>query len=59
MAAGLDDGRVWACDLTSRQTHTLKAEKGPAISALAVSLDGKWLAWGDEDGEAGVIETGA
>ncbi len=55
MAAGLDDGRVWACDLTSRQTHTIKAEKGPAISALAVTPKGDRLAWGDEDGGAGVV----
>jgi WD40 repeat protein len=54
MAAGLDDGRVWACDLTSRRLETLKAEKGPAITALAMSPDGRRLAWGDEEGQAGV-----
>ena len=56
LAAGLDDGRVWATDLTSRRLETLKAEKGPAISALAVSPDGARLAWGDEEGQAGVVE---
>ena len=56
LAAGLDDGRVWACDLTSRRLEPVKAEKGPAISALALSLDGERLAWGDEAGEAGVVE---
>ncbi len=56
LAAGLDDGRIWACDLTSRRIETLKAEKGSPITALAVTKDGKRLAWGDEDGQAGVVE---
>ena len=55
LAAGLDDGRIWACDLTSRRLETLKAEKGPAITALAMSPDGLRLAWGDEQGGAGVL----
>ena len=58
LAAGLDDGRVWAADLKSGKIEHLKAEKGAAISAIAVSLDGSRLAWGDEDGGAGVLETG-
>lgn len=58
LAAGLDDGRVWAADLKSGKIEHLKAEKGAAISALAVSLDGSRVAWGDEDGGAGVVETG-
>jgi WD40 repeat protein len=58
VAAGLDDGRVWVCDLTNQKIDMLKAEKGVAISALAMSADGKRLAWGDEDGGAGVIELG-
>jgi WD40 repeat protein len=56
MAAGLDDGRVWACDLTSRKIETLKAEKGAAISALALTPKAERLAWGDEDGGAGVFD---
>jgi hypothetical protein len=56
MAAGLDDGRVWACDLTSRRIEPVKAEKGPPISALAVTPKGDRLAWGDEDGGAGVVD---
>ena len=56
LAAGLDDGRVWACDLTSRRIETLKAEKGAAISALAISPSGARLVWGDEEGQAGVVE---
>jgi WD40 repeat protein len=58
VAAGLDDGRVWVCDLTNQKIDMLKAQKGAAISALAVSVDGKRLAWGDEDGENGLVELG-
>jgi WD40 repeat protein len=58
VAAGLDDGRVWVCDLTNQKIDMLKAEKGSPISALAVSADGKRLAWGDEDGGNGVVELG-
>jgi len=52
LAAGLDDGRVWACDLTDQAIRPLKAGKGAAITALAVR--GDKVAWGDEAGEAGV-----
>ncbi len=54
LAAGLDDGRVWICDLSNRGLTPVKAEKGAAISALAISPDGARVAWGDEDGAAGV-----
>ncbi len=56
VAAGLDDGRVWACDLTGQSITPLKAEKGSPVSALAMSPDGKRVAWGCEDGTAGVAE---
>lgn len=56
LAAGLDDGRVWAADVTGERLVRLKAEKGPPISALAMSPDGKRVAWGDEDGNAGVAD---
>jgi WD40 repeat protein len=56
LAAGLDDGRVWACDLTGQRVVPLKAEKGPPITALAMTPDGKRVAWGDEEGSAGVAE---
>jgi WD40 repeat protein len=56
MAAGLDDGRVWACDLNSRRTEPIRSEKGAAISALAMSPKGDRLAFGDEDGQATVME---
>jgi WD40 repeat protein len=52
LAAGLDDGRVWACGLASRVISPLKAGKGAPITALAVR--GDQVAWGDEAGEAGV-----
>jgi hypothetical protein len=58
LAAGLDDGRVWAADVTGERILPLKAEKGAAISALAMSADAKRVAWGDEDGNAGVAEVG-
>lgn len=58
LAAGLDDGRVWICDLNSQRRDPIKAEKGAAISALALSPDGRRLAWGDEDGLWGVAEVG-
>jgi WD40 repeat protein len=56
MAAGLEDGRIWACDLTSRRIEQVKTEPGATISALALTPDGRRLAWGDEDGGAGVVE---
>jgi WD40 repeat protein len=58
LAAGLEDGRVWACNLAGGKIDMLKAEKGPPITALAVSPDGGRVAWGDEDGGAGVAERG-
>ncbi|MEW5683452.1 MAG: WD40 repeat domain-containing protein [Pseudomonadota bacterium] len=54
LAAGLDDGRVWAADVTGERQVPLKSEKGAAITALAISPDAKRVAWGDEDGHAGV-----
>ena len=59
VAAGLDDGRVWACDVTGQRVVPLKAEKGAPITALAITPDAKRVAWGCEDGEAGVAEVGA
>jgi WD40 repeat protein len=59
IAAGLDDGRVWVCDVATSRMETIKAEKGPAISALALSPLGDRVAWGDEEGGAGVAEVPA
>jgi WD40 repeat protein len=54
LAAGLGDGRIWACDVASGKRGDVKAEPGPPISALAVA--GERIAWGDEEGGAGVLE---
>jgi WD40 repeat protein len=54
VAWGLDDGRVRACDLIGQKIVEVKAERGPPISALAMTADGKRVAWGDEEGQAGV-----
>jgi len=56
VAAGLDDGRVWIAELTQAGVRFLKAEKGPPITALSLSGDGKRLAWGDEEGGAGIVQ---
>lgn len=56
VCAGLDDGRVWACDLVGQKIIPLKADKGSAVSALAMTPDGKRVAWGDEDGAASVSD---
>ncbi|MCC7267906.1 MAG: WD40 repeat domain-containing protein [Caulobacteraceae bacterium] len=56
LAAGLDDGRVWACEVKSGRLHPVKSEKGAAITALALTPKGDRLAWGDEDGGAGVAD---
>jgi WD40 repeat protein len=54
VAGGLEDGRVWVCDLATQKIDMLKADKGPPITALSMSADAGRLAWGDEDGGAGV-----
>ncbi len=56
VAAGLDDGRVWTADLDGGAVRFVKAEKGPPVSALALSTEGRRIAWGDEAGGAGVAE---
>ena len=52
VAAGLDDGRVWVADVSGGRREEIKAEKGPPITALAMA--GGRIAWGDEEGGAGV-----
>lgn len=54
LAGGTADGRVWVSDLASSERRWIKAEKGAAITALTMSVDAARLAWGDEDGQAGV-----
>ncbi len=52
LVAGLADGRIWACDVTGGQRADVRVETGSPITALA--LGGGRIAWGDEDGRAGV-----
>ena len=54
LVAGLGDGRIWAADVRTGRRADVRAETGPAISALALS--GGRIAWGDEDGGAGLAE---
>jgi WD40 repeat protein len=57
LAAGLSNGRVWAADVRTGRQADVKTEPGPPISALA--LTGRRIAWGDEEGGAGVAEAPA
>ncbi len=54
LVVGLDDGRIWASHMPSERRVTLRAEKGPPISALA-AMGKERVAWGDEEGGAGVL----
>ncbi len=56
LAAGLEDGRVWTAELTGSGQTKLKADKGAPITALSLSRNARRLAWGDEDGGAGVFD---
>jgi len=55
LAAGCDDGRVWLAELGSTRLEVLR-DSGAAITALAVSADGRRIAWGDEEGDAAVTD---
>jgi len=54
LAAGLSDGRVWWADPAGQGLNFVKADRGAPIAALALSPDGRRVAWADEDGNAGV-----
>lgn len=56
LAAGLNDGRIWLADPAGQGLNFLKAEKGAAVAALAMSRDASRVAWADEDGAAGVFD---
>jgi WD40 repeat protein len=56
LAAGLNDGRVWLADPAGQGLNFLKAEKGAAITVLAMSEDARRIAWADEDGHAAVVD---
>ena len=57
LAAGLDDGRVWLAELQSTGIDWIKAEKGPAITALSMSNDATRIVFGDEDGFVYIYES--
>ena len=52
LVAGLGDGRIWAADIRTGRRVEVRPEAGPPISALA--LERGRIAWGDEEGGAGV-----
>ena len=54
LAGGREDGRVFALAPNGRRVEPIRADKGSAITALALCADGLRVAWGDEDGAAGV-----
>jgi WD40 repeat protein len=54
LGVGLSDGRVWVSDVASGRRAEIRTETGPPITALA--LAGERLAWGDEEGGAGVVD---
>ncbi len=54
LSVGLNDGRVWVSDVASGRRAEIRTETGPPITALA--LAGGRLAWGDEEGGAGVAD---
>jgi WD40 repeat protein len=59
VAAGFDDGTVWAAHLKNGRIEKVRPDAGPPITALAVSGDGAQLAWGDEAGGGGLIHLAA
>jgi WD40 repeat protein len=54
LAVGRDDGRIGVMNLQENRMEKARQETGAPISALALSADGGRVAWGDEDGKAGV-----
>lgn len=56
VAATLDDGRVWWAEPSGKGLNWIKSERGSPITALALSPDGRRLAWADEDGAAALVD---
>ena len=56
LIAGRSDGRVWSADLAVTGDRPLRETRGSAVSAVAMTSDGRRAAFGDEDGEAAVID---
>jgi WD40 repeat protein len=54
LAVGRDDGRIGALNLQHSHLEKVRTDTGAPISALALSADGGRVAWGDEEGKAGV-----
>jgi WD40 repeat protein len=55
LAVGRDDGRVGVLNLSATQNEKVRnTATGSPITALALSTDGGRVAWGDENGAAGV-----
>jgi len=54
LGVGLNDGRVLVSDVASGRRAEIRTETGPPITALA--LAGDRIAWGDEEGGAGVAD---
>ena len=55
MAAGFDDGTLWAANLKTGKLEKLKSDKGPPITAVAVAADASAVAFGDEAGGAWIM----
>jgi WD40 repeat protein len=56
IAAGFDDGLVMLCRIEDGAEILAKRPGAAAVSALAWSADGSRLAFGTEDGEAGIVD---
>jgi WD40 repeat protein len=56
LAVARDDGRIGVLNLQQNRVEKVRETAGAPISALALSPDGARLAWGDEDGNAGVAD---
>ena len=56
LAGGRADGSVWMAELTGQGVRTLVDASGSPVSALAMSADATRIAYGDEAGNAGVLE---
>lgn len=56
LAAGLADGRVWWADLSTGEQWPLAPATGTPITTLALSADGKRLAFGDENGGVALLD---
>ena len=56
MAAGYSDGTVLMIRFEDNAEILVRRNKGVAISALAWNAKGTWLAFSDEEGDAGLLE---